>query len=189
MYASVPANKHHTLPYHSRDIVGRENEINDLKSFLQHGAPRIVSITGGPGFGKSTLAIAVGNELETEGVAVIYVNLNDEITTKYEIATKIIFRIDRGSELHKDLMQKLMDWSESLSSKTLLILDNCDEHFHVEKDALQSLIVRLLKQSKHLKVLTTSRRQVAYIEAHIYPASRSVNSLSHQQCMSFFNCQ
>ena len=68
-----------------------------------------------------------------------------------------------------------MDWSEKLSSKTLLILDNCDEHFHVEKDALQSLIVRLLKQSKHLKVLTTSRRQVTYIEAHkLFP----INELS-----------
>ena len=177
MYASVPVN---TLPYYSHDIVGRENEISELKSLLQHysGAPKIVSITGGPGFGKSTLAIAVGHELETEGVSMIYVDLNDEITTKYEIATKIVVRVDKEAEsqsTHKDSMEKLMDWSERLSSKTLLILDNCDEHFHVEKDALQSLIVRLLKQSKHLKILTTSRRQVTYVEAHkLFP----INELS-----------
>ena len=179
MYTSLPPSQHHTLPYHTRAIVGRENEVRELKSLLQHypGAPRIVSITGGPGFGKSTLALSVGHELETEGMTVIHVDLNDEITTKYEIAAKIALRIDRESELSVqiDSMQKLMKWTKSLSSKTLLILDNCDEHFHVEKDALQSLIVRLLKQSKDLKVLTTSRRQVAYIEAHkLYP----INELS-----------
>ena len=177
MYTSLPPSQHHTLPYHTRAIVGRENEISELKSLLQHypGASRIVSITGGPGFGKSTLAIAVGHELETKGVTVIHVNLNDEITTKYDIAAKIVLRIDIVPELsaQKDSVQKLMDWSKSLSSKTLLILDNCDEHFHVEKDALQSLIVRLLKQSKHLKVLTTSRRQVT-----LY---RSTQTVSYQR--------
>ena len=84
MYASVPVN---TLPYYSHDIVGRENEISELKSLLQHnsGAPKIVSITGGPGFGKSTLAITVGHKLETEGMSVIYVDLNDEITPNMKL--------------------------------------------------------------------------------------------------------
>ena len=91
-----------------------------------------------------------------------------------------MLRIDRELKLsaQKDSMEKLMAWCKSLSCRMLLILDNCDEHFHVEKDALQDLIVKLLKNSKHLKVLTTSRRQVAYIDAHkLFPITEL--SISH----------
>ena len=120
-----------------------------------------MSITGGPGFGKSTLAIYIGHALE--GITVIYVDLSEGFTGKDEIAGKIM-----GENV---TMQELFQWSKHLKGHTLLILDSCDEQFHsrASKDDLQNTVTKLVK-SKYIKILTTSRRQVSYLEkSKLYP--------------------
>ena len=161
-----------TLPYSTPSFVGRHNEIKDLRSLLEHTsrAPRIVSITGGPGFGKSTLAIYMGNRLMRNGTDVIYIDI-DEVTSMHILAYQIL-RIRENSLAKGNVtMQDLYQWSSSLEQKTLLILDNCDQQFHKNND-FQKVIKRILKHSKStmLKILTTSRQQVGYTDNnyHIY---------------------
>ena len=170
--------QNHGLPDQIHNLVGRQTETSELKLLLEYspGTPKIVSITGGPGFGKSALAISIGHDLKDNGVKVIYVNLNEDITGKYELA-KIIMKLPLSTEQNIS-MQELYQWSENLKDSTLLVLDNCDEQIHTSKDDLQYIISRLVKQSKHLKILTTSRRQVAYVDTHkLFPITEL--SVSH----------
>ena len=166
--------EHHDLPDPIHKLIGREKELKDLKSLLQFtdpDTPQIVSITGGPGFGKSTLAIYIGHALMDEGITVIYVDLSEEFTGKDKIAGKIM-----GKNV---TMQELFKWSKHLKSHTLLILDSCDEQFHsrASKDDLQNTVTKLVK-SKYIKILTTSRRQVSYLEkSKLYPVTEL--SVSH----------
>ena len=164
-YATSPI-QNHGLPNPIYDLVGRQREASELKLLLEYspGTPKIVSITGGPGFGKSALAISIGHVMKDEGVKVIYVSLNEDIAGKYELARNIM-KLPLSTERNIS-MQELYQWSGNLKDSTLVILDNCDEQIHTSKDDLQYIISKLVKQSKHLKILTTSRRQVAYIEAH-----------------------
>ena len=106
----------------------------------------------------------------SEGVTVFYIDLN-AVTSQYEIAGKIMRKSERNVT-----MQELFEWSKSLKSCTLLILDNCDEQLHTiaSKDDLQRTVSKLV-QSKYIKVLATSRHHVAYIEkSQLYP----INELS-----------
>ncbi len=167
MCPSAPALTPQSLPYLTSSFVGRQEEISELQSFLKYtiDTPRIVSITGRPGIGKSTLAICMGNKLMDEGVDVIYIDMN-EVTSVYTLAYKIL-RTSQNSFLKENItVLDLYKWSLSLKHKTLLVLDNCDQQLHTNKDELQRVVKRLTRKShySYLKILTTSRQQVAYIE-------------------------
>ena len=85
-----------SLPYPSKIFVGREQEMLDLSDFLDFSHSdsdiRIVNIVGSPGFGKSTLAIHVGNRLVQQGIDVHYVNLAEyqEQKVQQTLAEKIL---------------------------------------------------------------------------------------------------
>ena len=54
------------LPERLSTFTGREKEIKEIKSSLVENDLGIVSIIGGPGFGKSTIAIEVAHRLSEE---------------------------------------------------------------------------------------------------------------------------
>lgn len=149
-----------SLPDPVHDLVGRQSEMGELTSLLHPSSTyRIISITGGPGFGKSMLAISIGHKVDID---VIYINFQETVDM-YKMAEKIL---STDAVRGKVTMQDLYQWSRNLKHETLIILDNCDEQFHTSKDDLQSIVTKLVRQSKYIKVLTTSRQQVAYIDGH-----------------------
>ena len=162
-YSTLPL----SLPHLTPNFVGREREIAELCTFLEYTAyaPRIVNIAGGPGFGKSTLAIYMGHELLREGVDVIYININEmnSMYTFYYIELKI------GQILGRKIknMFELSQWSSSLNHKTLLILDNWDQFMYAKKGDLQEVVTKLTEQQStysNFKILITSREQTTYID-------------------------
>ncbi len=137
--------------------------MNKLIDQLEYTAnsSRIISITGGPGFGKSFLAIHIGHKLLDERVDVVYVDVN-EASSKHALAEKIVTTHQNSLSERNITLGDLYEWSKKLSRKTLLILDNCDELFHTNKDGIQVTIKGLIREShfRTLKIVTTSRRQV-----------------------------
>lgn len=160
-----------SLPPPITNFVGRLEDIKKLSNkLLEYTAKssRIVSITGAPGFGKSTLAIHIGNKLKDKGVNVVYTNLN-EVPSIHALAETILISDGLEESTEKNItLRHLYNWGRGLQQKTLLILDNCDEQFHINKNKLQSCITELVQQSKYqkLKVLTTSRQQVMYLPTY-----------------------
>lgn len=168
-----------SLPYPATKFVGRQQEVSELLDLLQYttDSPRIVSITGAPGFGKSTLAIHVGHMLADRGINVIYINMN-EVTSKHALADTIITTSEKTISGGNVTISYLYQWSKQLKSQTLLILDNCDEQFHSNKDVVQNVVTGLVKNSlyKTFKILTTSRQQVTYIQQHQLYIIRELSS-------------
>ena len=165
-FVSTPVPHLSSLPSMT-SFVGREQDISVLQPVLEFSSttPKIVSITGGPGFGKSTLAIFMGHKLKDKGIHVVYIDMA-EVSSMHTLAFKVL-RISQNSLSRQNItIQDVYDWSSFLKHETLLILDNCDDQFHSNKDDLQRTIEKLTRQSKHmnLKILTTSRQHVAYIE-------------------------
>ncbi len=155
-----------SLPHPIPNFVGREEEVGKLLKAMQYesDSPRIVSITGSPGFGKSTLAIHVGHKLIDKGVAVSYVDMN-EVPSMHVLAEKVFDSDDDFVVVKEITMDRLYRWAKELSKQVLLILDNCDERLETNKDEFQTVIAKLAS-SLNLKVLTTSRRKVIYTVKH-----------------------
>ena len=110
-----------TLPFPIEHFVGRENEMSTLLKLLDSDTV-IIAITGAPGMGKSTLAIHVGQEMDKKGHKVQYVDMN-----RFYSASSV-------SDEFKSLSTDLERWVRKERSKTLLILDNCDEVLHTNKE-------------------------------------------------------
>ena len=152
-----------SLPNNTPYFIGREKEVQNIShllSFLETTGsneenPNMVNIIGAPGFGKSTLAIAVGNELLKRGIHVHYVDLNG-VDTSQDATSTILATVTNKLEVinNKDHVR----WAKNVHRKTLLILDNCDE---LMKDDIINVFLKtlteMLSMSHSLRLLTTAR--------------------------------
>ena len=124
-------------------LIGREKDNQVISNWLEfQGSPvQTVSIVGGPGVGKSALALEVGHRLALKGIAVYYVDM----------------RISNVSSRVQPLQisKPLEEWAKHVKDPTLLILDNCDHHIHTQEEKFQSLVLTLKRH--FIKILLTSQ--------------------------------
>ena len=152
----------------------------------------MVSIFGAPAVGKSTLAIQVGHVLASKGISVRYVNLNeahhlfgssrhadacDKPTSMHStddttdlILHKAEVTIPWYSHAKKKYVltspKKLIAWAKERTNDTFLLLDNCDDFLQRNKtheNKFKDMLIELLKASKYLRILTTSRAQMLIV--------------------------
>ena len=151
----------------------------------------MVSIFGAPAVGKSTLAIQVGHELARKGISVRYINLNEahHLFARHADASDKPTSIHSTDDDTKDLIlhevdvtipwflytekkyvltspKKLVVWAKELTNETLFILDNCDDVLQRNKtheNKFKEMLIELLKASKYLRIVTTSRAQMLIV--------------------------
>ena len=64
--------------------------------------------------------------------------------------------------------RNLIPWAKELTNDTLLILDNCDDFLQTNEahaNNFKKMLIELLKASKYLRILTTSRAQMLFVGA------------------------
>ena len=180
------------LPYVRGPFVGRDSELLDISNMLLASSAYVamVSIFGAPAVGKSTLAIQVGHVLAKKGISVRYVNLNEahHLFARHADASDKPTRIHSTGDttdltLHQAEVtipwyshakkkyvltspKKLIVWAKELTNDTVLILDNCDDFLQRNKtqaDDFKDMLLELLKASKYLRIVTTSRAQMLIV--------------------------
>ncbi|MCE9558813.1 MAG: tetratricopeptide repeat protein [Armatimonadetes bacterium] len=137
------------LPFQTSAFVGRETEIEHIRTVIADN--RLVTLKGTGGTGKTRLALQVAAELVSDfsaGVwAVELASLSDESVLLTEVARAL--GIPDSSE-----HQKIERIAERFRDQPgLLILDNCE---HLLRGA-SKLVQNLLAQASQLKVVATSR--------------------------------
>ena len=111
-----------------KDVFGRNEEIEGIKKIAEGGEVSVVLITGGPGFGKTTVAKRVAYELakpETK-VTVLFCSL---LTKKNfnEVAVEMINSCGTVStQVPENPEQWLKDWSIQVLNQVTFVLDNAD---------------------------------------------------------------
>ena len=152
-----------TLPYISDTFVGRNEELFNISHLLdfEQTRTRVVSITGPPGFGKSTLAIKVGHNFAEEGHTVLYFNMHTVLTVQV-LAEKVL----KGANIPRKrvTIERAYQWVRDMSGHTLLIFDNCDDIIRENKDQFQRVVQDLLQSSHLIKVLMTSRQKATFLD-------------------------
>ena len=119
-------------------LIGREKETKTILKWLEFrdSLVQVVSIVGGPGVGKSALAVTVGHKLIQQGITVCYVDM-------YNVSGRI------------QISKYLQESAKQVRHPTLLILDNSDHYIHTQKMEFQNLV--LSHKYHFVKILITSQ--------------------------------
>ncbi len=157
-----------SLIHPSKIFVGREQEMSKLMDLLDFGSDtdiRIVNIVGSPGFGKSTLAIHIGDRMVKQGVEVHYINMDEygqDIDIQIELAEKILKAADYS--LDRYTFDDLTKWLRKLYWNSLIIIDDCDDLVHNNRTTFFHALGKMVEQTPRIKVLITSREVTIHLE-------------------------
>ena len=152
----APAPDRHRLPHPLTTFVGRARELDDLRRLLEApGGPRLLTLTGPGGVGKTRLALQAAREaLERapaaypEGVCLVdLAPVRDAGLVPQTVAAAVGVREEPDRELLATLTNALRP------RRLLLVVDNC-EHL---VEACARLAEALLQACPGLRILATSR--------------------------------
>ena len=141
------------LPALRTPLIGREQELAALKKLLISGSPRLITLTGAGGSGKTRLGLQAASEVIAEFPGGVYfvalASIADPTTVTSTVAQVLGIRHTGGKPLDEALRDHLR---LLVHAPTLLLLDNF-EHLL----AAAALVGELLEACAPLKVLVTSR--------------------------------
>ena len=150
------------LPDEVPEVFGRSKEIDQVKQYLQSGTDAVVLITGGPGFGKTTVARETAHKLKENGHTVLFCSLLKK-TTFLEATTEMIHSCGKiVGQLPGDPEYWLKNWSKQIQSQVVFVLDNADSLLESEadRDLLLETLSAMRKLSKHnVAFVITSRKR------------------------------
>jgi tetratricopeptide (TPR) repeat protein len=138
-------------------FIAREDEIQTIIFFLQNKEIGIVSLHGGPGFGKSALAVEVSHRLRDDhNTRVIFSDISTASTIK-----EVILRLclDLGINPEDDPKSSLILGLRNTKDKIIIVMDGIDELLAKIDDWYN--FIRLLRKSsnQHCQIITTSRTE------------------------------
>ena len=155
-------------------FTGREEEILRIVVCLK-GDVRIVSVTGGPGYRKSSVAIVSSHRLmEHNGIPVCYVSLTEADSMESFMLT-LLHGLTMKTDERPDKFQ-ILRLVRMLTKKTVIVLDNADQ-LTLNQTELREDFIKLLKQIVaesdyiHFVVVTRYRFKItsAFEEIHLQP--------------------
>jgi predicted ATPase/DNA-binding SARP family transcriptional activator/tetratricopeptide (TPR) repeat protein len=152
------------LPAPATSLLGRETELDEIKTlFFEQGA-RLLTIVGPGGVGKTSLALEAARQLVDHfagGAAFISLAplLSDEAIVP-SLAQALQFKPEGGET--RDAKNQLLDYLAD--KRLLLVLDNFE---HLLGGA--PLLTEILIAATQVKLLVTSRERLKLQAEHVYP--------------------
>ena len=153
------------LPPEDKDFMGRGKQCEQIMSHLSSESTRIVSIFGPAGFGKSQVAIAVGNDLKFQGKTVYHLELC-RVQNKKELISKFLCNFNvspncRDLEPEDSLSYQLSQVNDHL----YFILDNADRLLEKNvKDDVINLIKEILRKFSNVTFIVTTRESPTFLQ-------------------------
>jgi predicted ATPase/DNA-binding SARP family transcriptional activator len=140
------------LPVHLTSLVGRERELADLVRLV--GTPRLLTLTGAGGSGKTRLARATAERVAAsfERVAWVDLSLLDDAQFLVPQVAAVLGAPERTGVAPLEVVVSAIG-----PARLLLVLDNCE---HVV-DACADVATALLHACPQLAILATSREALA----------------------------
>ncbi|XP_078382440.1 uncharacterized protein LOC144665142 [Oculina patagonica] len=155
-------------------FTGRESECNVIIDHVMSESTRIVSIWGSPGFGKTSVAIALGHHLQSEGLPVYFLSLRG-LQSKADLTSRLLSFFSQPatngrSSQHLSLDDELCQLFTKVSDRFLVILDNADELFQTGtpnvKEEVVNLLEELLRRNEGATFVLTTRESLEFMNVH-----------------------
>ena len=171
------------LPDRLSNFTARDNEIGNVITSLVKEKKAVVSLHGGPGFGKTSIAIEVSHKLnENPNISVVFSQLTFA-TNVDEMIRQLC--IDVGVNYEDDPKSSLILWLRKIESKVIFVMDNIDNLIH-DKDIDPSHFyefIRLLRKnsSQTCQIITTSR--ISYEIPELVTVEVKIEEMDDGACM------
>ena len=152
------------LPPKVPDFVGREEECDEIVGHLTSESTRLVSVWGSPGFGKTSVAIAVGHYLQARELPVYFLSLRG-LKSKSDLTSQFLLVFRQAGTLESKGLSaddELCSIFDRLSDRCVIVLDNADdllERANV-KDNVLNFLERILNHSNKVQFLLTTRESL-----------------------------
>ena len=157
------------VPY----FTGRRSECDEIMGHLTSDTTQLVTIWGSPGFGKTSVAIAVGHDLQHNGMPVCWLSLRG-LRSKAALSSEILgcFRqpVINNQLLFSRLSpdNQLCKLLSEISERSLFILDNADDLLESRdlevKEGVLQLIEKILRCNERLTMLVTTRESLEFMK-------------------------
>ena len=158
------------------NFTGRQSECEEITSYVTSESTRLVSIWGSPGFGKTSVAIAVGHDLQSKGMPVCWLSLR-ELKSKTDLTSKLLsfvkpsVRNDHPSLSYPSLDDQLCLLLSEISDRSIFILDNADNLLEdgepgVKKEVI-GLLKEILRRSKATIFALTTRESLGFLSVDL----------------------
>ena len=165
-----------SLPPMVPNFTGRQSECHEIACHVTSESTRLVSIWGSPGFGKTSVAIAVGHDLRSEGLPVCWLSLR-ELKSKADLASKLLSFIEPSVRNHHPSFSHLCVDDQlclllsKFSERTVFILDNADNLLEdgepgVKKEVI-GLLKEILRRSKATIFAVTTRESLDFLNVDL----------------------
>ena len=136
---------------------------------------RLISVWGSPGFGKTSVAIAVGHHLQARELPVYFLSLRG-LRSKSDLTSKFLSLFRQAGTLETDKLHDLSADDElclifgTLSDRCVIILDNADDLLESDepdvKEKVFNLIGEILNRSDKIHFLLTTRESLPFLNLH-----------------------
>ena len=155
-------------------FTGRQRECEGITAHVTSKSTRIVSIWGSPGFGKTSVATAVGHQLQSKGLPVYFFSLRG-LQSKTDLTSKLLSFFRRPS-IKDQIPQRLSMGEErfqllsELSDEFVMILDNADDLLesgapNVKADFV-TFLEAILSRAKKVTFVITTRESLEFMNVH-----------------------
>ena len=147
------------LPDEVTSVFGRDQQIKEVTEAIQSGREAAVVITGGPGVGKTTVAIKAAYKLVQErGRRVLFCDLTSKKTSRDVETLMLLTCINRVSP--DNPQNWLFSWSKQLTSTVTFVLDNADDVVDHECEEFLKFLSDIRTYSRQgVTFIITSRRE------------------------------
>ena len=154
---SEPADSY--LPDEVVSVFGRDKQIKEVIEVIQSGREAAVVITGGPGFGKTTVAIKAAYKLVQEhGRRVLFCDLTSKKTSR-DVETLMLLTCSNHNSPDNP-QHWLFNWSKELKSSVTFVLDNADVVVDRECEEFLKFLSDIRTYSRQrITFIITSRRE------------------------------
>ena len=154
---SEPADSY--LPDEVVSVFGRDKQIKEVIEVIQSGREAAVVIAGGPGFGKTTVAIKAAYKLVQEhGRRVLFCDLTSKKTSR-DVETLMLLACSNHTSPDNP-QHWLFTWSKQLKASVTFVLDNADDVVDHECEEFLKFLSDIRTYSRQkVTFIITSRRE------------------------------
>jgi tetratricopeptide (TPR) repeat protein/Ni2+-binding GTPase involved in maturation of urease and hydrogenase len=147
------------LPDMVPNFTGRDSECEEIVDYLTSKTKRIVTISGSPGFGKTSLAKAVCHHLKRQGVVVYYLSLIDVKRSKdFESELLNSFSPKSGDKRPLKSIGQVCRVLSGIPADVSIVLDNADYLFEQQTSReVLNLLSKILYHCENVNLLCTTR--------------------------------